>query len=94
MFVFFAGGGAVKFVKDYAAAGLHKSVPLFGSGFLTDGTLKAQGDSAQGIETTLHYGDNLNLPANLDFRAKYHQATGREADVYAQAKQRERRGTA
>jgi branched-chain amino acid transport system substrate-binding protein len=83
VFVFFAGGGAVKFVKDYAAAGLHKSVPLFGSGFLTDGTLKAQGDSAQGIETTLHYGDNLNLPANLDFRAKYHQATGREADVYA-----------
>ena len=83
VFVFFAGGGAVKFVKDYAAAGLHKSVPLFGSGFLTDGTLKAQGDSAQGIETTLHYGDNLNLPANLDFRAKYAQATGREADVYA-----------
>jgi len=83
VFVFFAGGGAVKFVKDYAAAGLHNSVPLFGSGFLTDGTLKAQGDAAQGLETTLHYGDGLDLPKNLAFRESYAKATGREADVYA-----------
>ena len=41
VFAFFAGGGAVKFVKDYAAAGLRKSVPLYGPGFLTDGTLPA-----------------------------------------------------
>src|SRR5579871_482470 len=33
---FFAGGGAVKFVQDYAAAGLKKTIPLYGSGFLTD----------------------------------------------------------
>src|SRR3954470_17145196 len=32
---FFAGGGAVKFVKDYAAAGLTKTMPLYGPGFLT-----------------------------------------------------------
>ena len=43
VFAFFAGGGAVKFVKDYDAAGLNKTIPLFGSGFLTDGTLEAQG---------------------------------------------------
>src|SRR4051794_18550639 len=36
---FFAGGGAVKFVKDYAAAGLKDKIPLYGSGFLTDGTI-------------------------------------------------------
>jgi branched-chain amino acid transport system substrate-binding protein len=42
VFAFFAGGGAVKFVKDYAAAGL-KKIPLYGTGFLTDGTLEAQG---------------------------------------------------
>src|SRR5512146_1535659 len=83
VFVFFAGGGAVKFVKDYAAAGLRSSVPLFGSGFLTDGTLKAQGDAAQGLETTLHYGDSLILPKNLAFREMYSKAAGREADVYA-----------
>jgi branched-chain amino acid transport system substrate-binding protein len=33
VFTFFAGGGAVKFVKDYAAAGLKKTIPLYGSGF-------------------------------------------------------------
>ncbi|MFM7704883.1 MAG: penicillin-binding protein activator, partial [Rubrivivax sp.] len=42
VFAFFAGGGAVKFVKDYDAAGLRRTIPLMGSGFLTDGTLEAQ----------------------------------------------------
>ncbi len=48
VYTFFAGGGAVKFVKDYAAAGLNKTIPLYGAGFLTDGTLEAQGDAAAG----------------------------------------------
>lgn len=83
VYVFFAGGGAVKFVKDYAAAGLKSSVPLVGAGFLTDGTLEAQGEAAQGIETTLHYADGLDLPKDKSFRAAFRQATGREVDVYA-----------
>ena len=29
---FFAGGGAAKFIKDYAAAGLKGKIPLYGSG--------------------------------------------------------------
>ena len=33
VYAFFAGGGAVKFVKDYAAAGLNKTIPLYGAGF-------------------------------------------------------------
>jgi len=36
---FFAGGGAIQFVKDYAAAGLRDKLPLCGSGFLTEGVL-------------------------------------------------------
>ena len=51
VFVFFAGGGAIKFTKDYAAAGLNKTIQLVGPGFLTDGTLEAQGESAQGLLT-------------------------------------------
>ena len=39
----------MKFVKDYAAAGLKKTIPLYGPGFLTDGTLEAQGAAAQGM---------------------------------------------
>jgi branched-chain amino acid transport system substrate-binding protein len=83
VYVFFAGGGAVKFVKDYAAAGLNKTIPLVGAGFLTDGTLEAQGESAQGLLTTLHYGDGLNNPKNNAFRAAYVKAYKNEPDVYA-----------
>lgn len=83
VFAFFAGGGAVKFVKDYDAAGLKGKIPLFGSGFLTDGTLEAQGPSAQGLQTTLHYADSLDLPKNNAFRKAFALAYKQNADVYA-----------
>jgi branched-chain amino acid transport system substrate-binding protein len=83
VYAFFAGGGAVKFVKDYAAAGLDKSIPLYGPGFLTDGTLEAQGASAQKMLTTLHYADNLDTPRNNAFRKAYALAYKAQADVYA-----------
>jgi len=83
VYAFFAGGGAVKFVKDYAAAGLNKSIPLYGPGFLTDGTLEAQGASAQGMLTTLHYADDLNTPKNTAFRKGYALAYKSQPDVYA-----------
>jgi branched-chain amino acid transport system substrate-binding protein len=79
----FAGGGAVKFVKDYAAAGLGKTIPLYGSGFLTDGTLEAQGAAANGIKTTLHYADNLDNPANVAFLKAFKDKTGNVGDIYA-----------
>ncbi|MBT9486462.1 MAG: ABC transporter substrate-binding protein [Rubrivivax sp.] len=83
VFAFFAGGGAVKFVKDYDAAGLKKTVPLMGSGFLTDGTLEAQGASAQGLITALHYGDEINTPRNTAFRNKFAVTYKANPDVYA-----------
>ena len=84
VFVFFAGAGAAKFVKDYADAGL-KKIPLYGSGFLTEGVLGAQGAAAEGIQTTLHYADTLDTPANARFREAFKKATSRDADVYAVA---------
>lgn len=84
VFTFFAGGGAVKFVQDYVSAGLGKDVPLLGSGFLTDGTLEAQGDSASGLLTTLHYADGLNTEKDNIFRASYSKLYPDMApDVYA-----------
>ncbi len=83
VYTFFAGAGAVKFVKDFAAAGLKAKIPLFGSGFLTDGVLEAQGEAAQGLETTLHYGDGIDTPRNKAFRDSYAKAYKSEADVYA-----------
>lgn len=83
VFVFFAGGGAVKFVKDWAAAGLKDKIPLYGSGFLTDGTLEAQGSAAQGLETTLHYADGLQNPRDKTFRLDYAKTYKLQPDVYA-----------
>ncbi|HUH95268.1 MAG TPA: ABC transporter substrate-binding protein [Casimicrobiaceae bacterium] len=83
VYTFFAGGGAVKFVKDYAAAGLKDKIPLLGAGFLTDGTLDAQGAAAEGLLTTLHYADNLSTPRNNAFRLAYAKAYDSKADVYA-----------
>jgi len=83
VYTFFAGGGAVKFVKDYAAAGLKDKIPLYGAGFITDGTLEAQGDSANGMFTSLHYADSLNTPRDNAFRLAYAKSYKLQADVYA-----------
>ena len=83
VYTFFAGAGAVKFVKDYAAAGLRKTIPLYGSGFLTDGTLEAQGAAAEGLLTTLHYADELGSKRDNEFRLAYAKAYKLQPDVYA-----------
>jgi branched-chain amino acid transport system substrate-binding protein len=83
VYTFFAGGGAVKFVKDYAAAGLKDKIPLYGPGFVTDGTLEAQGAAADGLFTTLHYADSLNTPRDNSFRLAYAKAYKLQPDVYA-----------
>jgi len=80
---FFAGAGAAKFIRDYAAAGLNRTIPLYGSGFLTEGVLDAAGDAANGILTTLHYSDSLDTPRNKQFRLEYAKTFKMQPDVYS-----------
>jgi branched-chain amino acid transport system substrate-binding protein len=80
---FFAGGGAAKFLKDYAAAGLKGKIPLYGSGFLTEGVLDAAGPAADGVLTTLHYGDGIETQRNKAFRLNYAKTFKMQPDVYA-----------
>ena len=80
---FFAGGGAAKFIRDYAAAGLKGKIPLYGSGFLTEGVLEAAGPAADGVVTTLHYGDGIETPRNKAFRLAYAKTYKLQPDVYA-----------
>ncbi len=80
---FWAGGGAAKFIKDYAAAGLKGKIPLYGSGFLTEGVLDAAGPAADGIITTMHYSDSLDTARNQAFRLAYAKAYKAQPDVYA-----------
>ncbi len=80
---FFAGGAAAKFIRDYAAAGLKGKIPLYGSGFLTEGVLEAAGPAAEGIITTMHYSDSLDTPRNRNFRLAYAKTFRLQPDVYA-----------
>ncbi|GAB3188283.1 ABC transporter substrate-binding protein [Hydrogenophaga aquatica] len=80
---FFAGGGAAKFLRDYAAAGLNKNIQLYGSGFLTEGVLDAAGASAEGVLTTMHYSDLLDTQRNKSFRLNYAKTFKLQPDVYA-----------
>jgi len=73
----------VKFVKDYAAAGLKGTIPLYGSGFLTDGNLEAEGAAADGLYTALHYADSLNTKRDIAFRLNYAKTFRMQPDVYA-----------
>jgi branched-chain amino acid transport system substrate-binding protein len=83
VFAFFAGGGAAKFLRDYAQAGLKDKIPLTGTGFLTDGVLEAVGGAAQGVETALHYADSLNTRRDNEFRLAYAKTYKLQPDVYA-----------
>ena len=84
-FCFFAGAEAIAFVKQYSEFGLAKTIPLYGSGFLTEGSavLAAQGDAAAGIQTTLHYSTELDNPANKEFVAAFTAKYSTPPAVYA-----------
>jgi branched-chain amino acid transport system substrate-binding protein len=83
VFAFFAGGGAPKLIKDWKAAGLKGKIALCGPGFLTEGILDEVGDAAEGMETTLHYGDGIETPKNKTFRLNYAKTFKMQPDVYA-----------
>ncbi|MGH3712509.1 MAG: ABC transporter substrate-binding protein [Micromonosporaceae bacterium] len=84
VFSFYAGAEAVSFVKQYEQFGLAKKVPLYGTGFLTEGgVLKAQGAAAAGVKTSLHYSTELDTPRNKAFVAAYQKAYQSPPTVYA-----------
>jgi branched-chain amino acid transport system substrate-binding protein len=83
VYSFYAGGGALKYMQDFAAAGLKGSIQLWGPGFLTDGVEKAAGAAGEGVKTALHYVESLDNAENKKFRADYNAAFKRFPDVYA-----------
>ena len=83
VFAFFAGAGGPKLIKDWKATGLKGKIALCGPGFLTEGIFDEVGDAAEGMETTLHYGDGIETPKNKTFRLNYAKAYKLQSDVYA-----------
>lgn len=84
VFVFYAGGEAIKFVKQYESFGLKKTIPLYGSGFLTSALyVNVQGEAANGVITSLHYTPALDTPENKAFSTAFKQLSGRVPSEYA-----------
>jgi branched-chain amino acid transport system substrate-binding protein len=64
----YAGSDAVRFVQQYSAFGLKKALRLAGYGYLVEeDVLKAQGASAEGVNSGLNWGYGLDTPANKTF---------------------------
>jgi branched-chain amino acid transport system substrate-binding protein len=79
VFAFFAGAEAVAFVKQYKEFGLATSIPLYATGYLTEGSvLRGEGNAALGIQTALQYSSELDTPTNHAFvsayTARYHSS--------------------
>ncbi len=74
VYVFYAGGLAVPFVKQFRQF-LGSKYPLYAAGFLTEGSvLQAEGKDALGIRNSLNYASDLDNPANRIFVNAYQKA--------------------
>jgi branched-chain amino acid transport system substrate-binding protein len=85
IYVFYAGGEAINFVKQYDSFGIKKDIPLYGTGFLTSQLyLNAEGPAAVGVTTALHYVPTLDTPENKKFVEDFGKvAEGRLPSEYA-----------
>ncbi|MFY0309347.1 ABC transporter substrate-binding protein [Leisingera sp. D0M16] len=84
VYVFYAGGEAIAFVKQYNSFGLKADLPLYGSGFLTSPLyVNAEGPAAEGVITALHYVPTLDNAANAAFVAAFQAKTGRLPSEFA-----------
>jgi branched-chain amino acid transport system substrate-binding protein len=82
VYTFFAGAEAVAWTRQYRELGVEAT--LLSSGFLTEGgVLTAAGEAAVGVETSLHYSDQLDNERNAEFVQAYTEAYNEAPTVYA-----------
>jgi branched-chain amino acid transport system substrate-binding protein len=84
VYVFYAGGEAISFVKQYDSFGLKADLPLYGSGFLTSSLyVNAQGPAAEGIIAASHYVPTIENDANAKFVDGFTAKVGRAPSEFA-----------
>jgi branched-chain amino acid transport system substrate-binding protein len=84
VYVFYAGGEAISFVKQYESFGLKADMPLYGAGFLTSPLyVNAEGPAAEGVIAALHYVPTIENEANAAFVAAFRAETGRIPSEYS-----------
>jgi len=83
--VFFAGGDAHRFVKQYAESGLKGKIAVVGKGFLVDeNVLSEQGKYAEGIVSESHWSFLVDNPENARFKSTFAQKYERRPTLYAE----------
>jgi len=84
VFSFFAGGDAVNYINQFSSFGLNESMTQTGSGFLLSAdTLAAQGTSALGMYSLLHYTPTKQTDRNQAFVDAYSGQYDATPNVYA-----------
>jgi branched-chain amino acid transport system substrate-binding protein len=85
-YVFFAGGPAIKFVKEWAAFGLKGEIQLAGAGWLNSPLyVNAQGMDAEGTLGILNYVPSIDTAENHVFQEKFRAAHGRDGSEFGVA---------
>jgi branched-chain amino acid transport system substrate-binding protein len=83
LYVFYPGGMGVNFVKQYAQAGLKRTIPLY-SAFTVDATtVDAQGEAAVGTFGTAFWTYDLATGTNEAFVKAYREKYKRVPSTYA-----------
>lgn len=83
--VFFAGGDALRFVRQYEEVGLKGKIPLIGKGDLvSEQLLPKQGNAADGIVSVLHWSLLVDTPENTQFKSSYEKKYGRPPSQFAE----------
>ena len=86
VYVFFAGGPAIKFVKEWAAFGLKGEIQLAGAGWLNSALyINAQGMDAEGARGILNYVPSIDTPENHTFQEQFRAAHGRAGSEFGVA---------
>ena len=84
VFVFYPGGLAINFVKQYAQAGLKGRIPLYSSFPLADETVRgAEGDAAVGITVSDNWAPDRGGPATQAFIDAFRKANNRTPSEFA-----------
>lgn len=83
IYVFFFGGDAISFVKQYNEYGLKGRLPVLGIAIADGALLKAEGDAALKIETVGNYSGAIDTPTNRKFVKAYEKKYKMDVDFHA-----------
>ena len=83
LFVFYAGGEAINFIKQAAAFHVQESVKLVGPGWTVSPlVLPAEGNAAIGFLGLLNYAPTLDTPVNQQFQQAFQEKYHRQASEF------------